>query len=72
MYIISLKAASANPDDRSQGYSFVSTSEFANLDDMKYYDVDCEAHATLKSGAKDLGIQGLLTVYYSAAVVTAP
>jgi len=46
----------------------VAKSEFSNLDDMKYYDTDCAAHSTLKSNVKDLGIEGILTTYYTPGV----
>lgn len=35
---------------------------------MKYYDTDCAAHGVLKAGAKDLGVEGIQTTYYTAAV----
>jgi hypothetical protein len=38
---------------------------------MKYYDTDCEAHQTLKAGAKSLGVEGVMTVYFPPAVVSA-
>ena len=33
---------------RSQGYTLVAKSEFKTLEDMKFYDADCEAHQSLK------------------------
>ena len=53
----------AEEDSRSQGYTIVSKTEFASLDDMRYYDTDCEAHAALKSHIKDVTCEGILTVY---------
>ena len=44
-------------------------SEFSSLDDMKYYDDECEAHKTLKIGAKSLGVEGVMTVYYPPEVL---
>jgi len=41
------------------------------LEDMAYYDNGCEAHKTLKASTKDLGVEGVLTVYYSPTVVAA-
>jgi hypothetical protein len=38
---------------------------------MKYYDTDCDAHKVLKSNAKDLGVEGIQTVYYTPAVTAA-
>jgi hypothetical protein len=34
----------AEEDPRSQGYTLVSKTEFASMDDMKYYDNECPAH----------------------------
>ena len=53
----------AEDDPRSQGYTIVSKSEFASLDDMKYYDADCEAHASVKKHIMSAGCEGVLTVY---------
>ncbi|KAK6066773.1 stress responsive a b barrel domain-containing protein [Seiridium cupressi] len=70
-YILSLDVGSAKDDPRSQGFTVVSKTNFASLDDMKYYDEKCEAHAALKAFAKqNLTIQGgpsgVLTVYFEA------
>ncbi|RFU31154.1 hypothetical protein B7463_g5171, partial [Scytalidium lignicola] len=70
-YILSMQAGEAEEDPRSDGYNFVSKTEFKSKEDMDYYDTGCEAHQTLKAGAKSAGItiQGLLTVYYYPAIV---
>jgi hypothetical protein len=68
-YILSLAAGQALEDQRSQGYTLVAKSEFSSLDDMKYYDNECEAHKTLKIGAKSLGVEGVMTVYYPPEVL---
>jgi len=39
------------------------------LDDMRYYDDKCEAHQTFKAKAKNLGVDGVMTVYYGPEVV---
>lgn len=67
-YILSLAAGPAEPDQRSQGYTFVSKSEFASLDDMKYYDHECPAHQALKKVAFTLGVEGVLTVYFKPQI----
>lgn len=71
-YIVSMTVGPAMDDPRTQGWTVVSKTEFASLDDMKYYDEQCEAHAALKNYSKTLGIQGgpagVMTVYYEAAV----
>ncbi|RDL41008.1 uncharacterized protein BP5553_00987 [Venustampulla echinocandica] len=70
-YIISLQAGLAHEDQRSQGYTIATTFEFKSLDDMRYYDTDCEAHKWLKEQAKPLGLEGPpLTVYYEPTVVS--
>ncbi|KAL6794777.1 hypothetical protein GGI42DRAFT_333093 [Trichoderma sp. SZMC 28013] len=68
-YILSLAAGPAEPDQRSQGFTFVSKSEFASLEDMKYYDEECAAHQALKKVAMTLGVEGIMTVYFKPQVV---
>lgn len=58
----------AEEDSRSQGYTLVSKTEFASLEDMKYYDDECKAHQELKAVAKTLSIEGILTVYFKPQV----
>lgn len=61
----------AKEDPRSKGFTVVSQTEFASLEDMRYYDDGCEAHAALKAVAKGLGIvggpDGVMTVYFETA-----
>ncbi|PNP55696.1 hypothetical protein THARTR1_04220 [Trichoderma harzianum] len=68
-YILSIAAGPAEPDQRSQGFTFVSKSEFASLEDMKYYDEECVAHQALKKVAMTLGVEGVMTVYFKPQVV---
>lgn len=68
-YILSLAVGQALEDPRSQGYTLVAKSEFSSLDDMKYYDDECEAHKKLRAEAKSLGSEGIMTVYYPPAVL---
>ncbi|KAK7962521.1 uncharacterized protein PG986_003346 [Apiospora aurea] len=69
-YILHMTAGEAMADPRAQGWTVVSKAEFASLEDMRYYDEQCEAHAALRNYAKGLGIQGgpagVMTVYYEA------
>ncbi|KAI4794772.1 hypothetical protein E4T45_12308 [Aureobasidium sp. EXF-8846] len=51
-YIIRCVAGPAVDDARSQGYTLAAQTTFSNLDDMKFYDNECEAHAALKAVAK--------------------
>ncbi|CZT50962.1 related to stress responsive A/B barrel domain protein [Rhynchosporium secalis] len=67
-YIVSLQAGPAHDDVRSQGYTLIAKSEFKTLEDMKFYDESCEAHGVLKAGAKRLGVEGVMTVYFNPEV----
>jgi len=37
---------------------------------MKYYDHECQAHKELKVKGKELGVEGVLIVYYEPTVVS--
>ena len=39
------------------------------MEDMKYYDDECDAHKTLKANAKTLGVEGIMMIYYDPVVV---
>ncbi|KAI8951599.1 stress responsive A/B barrel domain-containing protein [Xylaria longipes] len=70
-YILSMKTGVAMSDVRSRGWTVVNKAEFANLEDMQYYDKQCKAHAELKEKVKTLGIQGgvprgIMVVYFEA------
>ncbi|CEJ93556.1 Putative Stress responsive A/B barrel domain-containing protein [[Torrubiella] hemipterigena] len=68
-YILSLVAGVAEEDARSQGYTVVAKSEFASMDDLKYYDNECKAHQALKATAKTLGMEGVMTVFFKPQIV---
>jgi hypothetical protein len=68
-YILSLQAGPLFEDARSAGFTFAAKSEFKSVEDMKYYDADCEAHKVLKANAKTLGIEGMMMVYYDPVIV---
>jgi hypothetical protein len=69
-YILSMVVGAADEDARSQGYTFVSKTEFASMDDMKYYDEGCQAHQALKDFVKgSLNPQGVMTVYFKPQAV---
>lgn len=68
-YILSLVAGVAEEDARSQGYTVVAKSEFASMDDLKYYDNECKAHQVLKATAKTLGMEGVMTVFFKPQIV---
>lgn len=52
------------PDERSNGYTVMVQMVFASLDDMKYYDRECPAHAAVREKAKQLGLVGRPLVVY--------
>ena len=63
-----IKSASANavipdPAGRNHGFTVAANTVFASLEDMKYYDEDCEAHQAIKAFLKPK-IQGAMTVYH--------
>lgn len=68
-YILSMVVGPADEDARAQGYTLVSKTEFANMDDMKFYDDECIAHNDLKTFVKTLGVEGVLTVFFKPAVI---
>lgn len=68
-YILNLAVGPAEADPRSQGFTLVSKSEFASMQDMKYYDNDCPHHQALKDFAKTLTLEGIMTVYFTPQVV---
>jgi len=59
----SCHAGQAKEDPRSKGYTVVAYTVFASLDDMKYYDTDCAAHAKLKKVAVEIVEEFPLVVY---------
>jgi hypothetical protein len=59
----------AEADQRSQGYTLVSKTEFASLDDMKYYDDECPAHGEVKTLVRTLTVDGILTVYFKPQAI---
>ncbi|KAL1588862.1 hypothetical protein WHR41_02447 [Cladosporium halotolerans] len=52
-YILSVNAHRPVDDPRTQGYNFLAHTTFSSLDDVKYYDEECEAHKNLKAFAKE-------------------
>lgn len=54
-----------DPAGRNQGFTVAANTVFSSLDDMKYYDEDCDAHKTIKAYLKPR-IQGVMTVYHEA------
>lgn len=67
-YILRCVAGPAVDDARSQGYTLAAQTTFSSLDDMKYYDNECEAHAALKAVAKEKVAGPPLMVCFDNAV----
>ena len=56
------------PDAQAQGYTLAVKTEFATLEDMRYYDEECAAHKALKAVAFTKRVEGRLTVYFEDVV----
>lgn len=69
-YILSMTCGPAEVSERAQGYTFVAKSEYGSVEDMMFYDDECEAHKALKATAKGLAMEGPpLMVYLKPQVV---
>ncbi|EEA24004.1 hypothetical protein TMatcc_007077 [Talaromyces marneffei ATCC 18224] len=62
-YILSLQAGPTIEDSRSNGFTFVAKTEFASLEDMKYYDDEDQVHLSLKKTALQMNIQEIVILY---------
>lgn len=49
---------------RTEGYTFVNKTEFASMDDMKYYESECPAHGEVKKVLGEITIDGMMTVVF--------
>ena len=45
-------------------YTYVNKTEFASMEDMRYYESECPAHAEVKKVLGEITIDGMLTVFY--------
>ncbi|KAK0269942.1 hypothetical protein LTR35_014408 [Friedmanniomyces endolithicus] len=50
-YILETSAHKAIDDPRNSGYNLVAVTKYASMEDVKYYDEECEAHKQLKAFA---------------------
>ncbi|CAI7665880.1 unnamed protein product [Penicillium discolor] len=62
-YIIAAAVGASIPDPRNKGYNLSVKTTFASMDDMKYYDTECEAHKALKACAGPVK-EDVLTTFY--------
>lgn len=53
-------------DPRSQGFTIAAKTNFESVEDMKYYDEQCEAHNALKGAVKPL-VMGPPMMFYMDA-----
>lgn len=64
-YILSAAAGPSIDDPRNKGYNVSVKTTFASLEDMKYYDNECEAHKALKAVAGPVK-EDVLTTYFES------
>ncbi|KAJ5224055.1 hypothetical protein N7468_008597 [Penicillium chermesinum] len=62
-YILSAAVGRSIDDPRNKGWNVSAKTTFASLDDMKYYDNECEAHKALKALAGSIK-EDVMTTYY--------
>ncbi|CAF3447400.1 unnamed protein product [Fusarium graminearum] len=63
-YILSMVAGPAEDGPRTEGYTFVNKTEFASMEDMKYYETECPAHGEVKKVLGEITIDGMMTVFF--------
>jgi hypothetical protein len=51
-----LSAGLTDDPARSKGFTVVARTEFASMEDMRFYDEECPAHAALKATARAFGM----------------
>jgi hypothetical protein len=62
-----MEAGPANGNVRDEGYTFVAKSVFGNMQDMEFYEKECEAHIVFKKYLKENApVEGLMTVWFRA------
>ncbi|KAM3069354.1 hypothetical protein ACMFMG_005460 [Clarireedia jacksonii] len=71
-YILSMEAGPASGNVREQGFTFVTKSVFKNLEDMRFYEEECEAHNEFKKFLKENApVAGLMTCIFTPKVTFA-
>ncbi|KAL3418175.1 hypothetical protein PVAG01_09890 [Phlyctema vagabunda] len=63
-YILSVDVGQAQEDQRAQGFTVAAVSSFAGIEDMQYYDTECDAHKKLREFVRTVN-QGFCMVYFS-------
>ncbi|KAL4891954.1 hypothetical protein BDV59DRAFT_203212 [Aspergillus ambiguus] len=64
-YITNIAVGPSMPDPRNKGFNLSVKTTFASLDDMKYYDNECEAHKALKALAGPVR-EDILSTYFES------
>ncbi|KAL3421546.1 stress responsive a b barrel domain-containing protein [Phlyctema vagabunda] len=67
-YVVDLQAGPTLQDARTQGYTLAVRTAFHTLDDMRYYDNECEAHKAFKRAAASKREGDVLVVYFEDQV----
>ncbi|KAJ5779300.1 Dimeric alpha-beta barrel [Penicillium paradoxum] len=62
-YIVAAAVGPTIADPRNKGYNLSVKTTFASMDDMKYYDNECEAHKALKACVGPVK-EDVLTTFY--------
>jgi hypothetical protein len=62
-YILNAAVGRSVDDPRNKGFNISVKTTFASMDDMQYYDTECEAHKALKAVAGPVK-QDVLTTFY--------
>ncbi|KAL4780733.1 hypothetical protein BJX76DRAFT_350737 [Aspergillus varians] len=66
-YILAAAAGPSFPDPRNRGFNLSVKMTFASLEDMKYYDTECEAHKALKAVAAPVR-EDVMTAYFESVL----
>jgi hypothetical protein len=61
-----MEAGPAEGGLKAQGYTFVAKSVFKNMEDMKYYETECQGHQEYKDFLKqNAPVESMLMVYFT-------
>ncbi|KAL2215915.1 hypothetical protein M432DRAFT_625020 [Thermoascus aurantiacus ATCC 26904] len=66
-YITNITAGPTVPDPRNKGFNIAVKTTFASLEDMRYYDTECEAHKALKAVAGPV-MEEVVSAYYESVL----
>ncbi|KAJ9295671.1 hypothetical protein DTO271G3_5694 [Paecilomyces variotii] len=66
-YITTIAFGPTIPDPRNKGFNLAVKMTFPSLDDMKYYDTECEAHKALKAVVGPVR-EDIISAYFESLV----